>query len=179
MLSRAVGPAELRDLEPWQAEELADFFRRCGVDLYEWLPWEHLESADEAARFLQGFADGRAAGNRRLYGVWLDGVLVGGTLFPSINARTGTGELGVFLAASARGQGIITRAVEAMIDWAFTDRGLRRLEWRCAPGNEPSQRIPRRLGFTHEGTLRQVFPVRGEHQDLEVWALLRGERLAG
>lgn len=98
-----------------------------------------------------------------------------GTLFPSINARTGTAELGVFLATEARGQGTVTRTVEAMIQWAFGERNLRRLEWRCAPGNEPSRAIPQRLGFTHEGTLRQVFKVREEFHDLEVWSLLRTE----
>ena len=136
---------------------------------------EHFEEAESARSFLTSFADGRAADNRRLFGVWTDGELVGGVLFPSINARSGIAELGVFLAAPARGQGIVTRAVEAMIVWAFEERGLRRLEWRCAPGNEPSRAIPKRLGFTHEGTLREVFKVRDRYDDLEVWALLREE----
>ena len=62
-----------------------------------------------------------------------------------------------------------------MSDWAFVERVLHRVEWRCAPGNEPSRAIPRRLGFTHEGTLRQAWRVREELHDLEVWALLRDE----
>lgn len=178
MLSHQIGPAQVRDLEPWHADELAEFFQRSGADLYEWLPWEHFESADATKDFLKRFADGRAADTRRLYGLWIDGVLVGGTLFPSINVGAGTAELGVFLAKEARGQGIVTRTVEAMIDWAFGERGLRRVEWRCAPGNEPSRAIPRRLGFTHEGTLRKVFRVREDFHDLEVWSLLREERRA-
>ena len=175
MLSHQIGPVHVRDLEPWHADELAGFFQRSGADLYEWLPWEHFESTDATKKFLKGFADGRAADTRRIYGLWLDDLLVGGTLFPSINVGAGTAELGVFLAKDARGQGIVTRTVEAMIDWAFSERGLRRLEWRCAPGNEPSRAIPRRLGFTHEGTLREVFRVREDSHDLEVWSLFRDE----
>lgn len=175
MLNRRIGPVEVRDLEPWHAEELAAYFQRSGAGLYGWLPWEHLESVESARDFLQRFADGRAGDSRRLYGLWLEGTLVGGTLFPTLNARAGTAELGVFLAEDVRGRGIVTQTVEAMIDWAFTDRGLRRLEWRCAPGNEPSQKIPRKLGFTHEGTLREVFKVRDTFHDLEVWSLLRRE----
>ena len=142
-------------------------FQRSGADLYEWLPWERFESTDATKKFLKGFADGRAADTRRIYGLWLDDLLVGGTLFPSINVGAGTAELGVFLAKDARGQGIVTRTVEAMIDWAFSERGLRRLEWRCAPGRA-HRAIPRRLGFTHEGTLREVFRVREDSHDLEV-----------
>ena len=62
-----------------------------------------------------------------------------------------------------------------MLDWAFVERGMHRVEWRCAPGNHASRRVAERLGFTHEGTLREVFPVREERQDLEVWALLARE----
>ena len=63
-----------------------------------------------------------------------------------------------------------------MLDWAFVERGLHRVEWRCAPGNhaEPA-RSRERLGFTHEGTLREVFRVREDFHDLEVWSLLRDE----
>jgi ribosomal-protein-serine acetyltransferase len=175
VLSRQIGPAQLRDLEPWHADQLSALLQRSGQDFYEWLPWEQFEAVDAATRFLEKYARGRGDDSRRIFGLWLDDELVGGTLFPTINARSGTAELGVFLAGPARGRGIVTRAVEEMVDWAFAERGLRRLEWRCAPGNEPSRAIARRLGFTHEGTLRQVFKVRADYHDLEVWSLLRDE----
>jgi RimJ/RimL family protein N-acetyltransferase len=167
--------AHVRDLEPWHAEQLAELFRDHGADFYEWLPWEHFEQVDAARGFIEGFVRGRADDTRRLFGIWVDDRLVGGTLFPSINPRQGSAEIGVFIAASARGQGIVTRAVAAMLDWAFVERGLHRVEWRCAPGNAPSRRIPERLGFTHEGTLRETFRVREVLHDLEVWAILGRE----
>ena len=175
MLSLQIDDARLSDLEPWHAEQLAGLFRAHGPDFYDWLPWEGFEDVEGARGFLESFAKGRGEGTRRLYGIWVDDELVGGTLFPSINARSRTAEAGVFLAASARGRGIVTRAVAAMLDWAFVERGLHRVEWRCAPGNHASRRVAERLGFTHEGTLREVFPVREERQDLEVWALLARE----
>jgi RimJ/RimL family protein N-acetyltransferase len=175
MLSMQVGPALVRDLEPWHADELAGFFQRSGGDLYEWLPWEHFESAERTTKFLTSLAEGRAADKGRIYGLWLGGVLVGGTMFPNISADAGIAELGVFLAKEARGQGIVTLTVEAMIDWAFVERGFRRLEWRCTPTNEPSRAIPRRLGFTLEGIQRQAFKVREDYHDLEMWSLLRDE----
>lgn len=175
MLTLQIDDARLADLEPWHAEQLAALFRAHGEDFYRWLPWEGFEEVEGARGFLDGFARGRADGTRRLHGIWVGDELVGGTLFPSINARAGTAEAGVFLAAHARGRGIVTRAVAAMLDWAFVERGLHRVEWRCAVGNDPSRRVAERLGFTHEGTLREVFRVREERQDLEVWALLARE----
>ncbi len=162
----------LADLEPWHAEQLAGLFRAHGPDFYDWLPWQGFEEVDGARGFVDGFVRGRADGARRLYGVWVGGELMGGTLFPSINARSGIAEAGAFLASPARGRGIVTRAVAAMLDWAFDERGLHRVEWRCAPGNLASRRVAERLGLTHEGTLREVFRVGEERQDLEVWAVL-------
>ena len=179
MLHHQVGPAELRDLEPWHAQEFSDMFQSEGHDLYQWLAWEHFESPDACKDFLDGFAKGRGEGSKRLFGLWLDGTLVGGTLFPTINLRSQIAEIGVFLVASARGQGIVTQAVQAMLDHAFEDLGMRRVEWRCSPANAPSRAIPVKLGFTHEGTLRQVFKVREDYLDLEVWSLLRAEWTAG
>lgn len=175
MLSLTIDDARISDLEPWHADQVAALFQAHGQDFYEWLPWEGFEQVDGARGFLESFAKGRAEDNRRLYGIWVGDELVGGTLFPSLNPRSGNAEIGVFIAASARGRGIVTRVVAAMLDWAFDERGLHRVEWRCASGNQASRRIPQRLGFTHEGTLREVFPVREERQDLEVWALLASE----
>ena len=175
VLSLQIDNARIADLEPWHAAELAQLFQRHGADFYEWLAWEHFEQADACRGFIENYAKGRTEDTRRLFGIWIDGELVGGTLFPTISARQGTAEIGVFIAGPARGRGIVTRAVGAMVDWAFTERGLHRLEWKCAPGNEASRRIPQRLGFTHEGTLREAFRVREERQDLEVWALLAHE----
>jgi RimJ/RimL family protein N-acetyltransferase len=173
MLSLRVGPAELRALEPWRAPEFAAFMQRSGSSLYEWLPWERFEDVDNARAFLAPFAESAAQDGRRLYGIWLDDELVGGVLFPAFNARSGVAEIGAFLGTEARGRGIVTQAVAAMVRYCFEERGLHRVEWRCAPGNLPSRAVAQRLGFTHEGTLRQVFDIRGRKVDLEMWALLR------
>ena len=138
-------------------------------------PGSTSRTADSAKGFLEGFAKGRGEGTRRLFGLWLDRTLVGGTLYPTINMRSGIAEIGVFLAAPARGRGIVTEAVRSMVDHAFDDLGMRRVEWRCSPANLPSRAIPQKLGFTLEGTLRQVFQVRETYLDLEVWAVLREE----
>lgn len=175
MLERRVGPAVMRDLEPWHAQEFAELFQRDDHDLYQWLAWEHFEDPEATKGFLEGFAKGRGEGTRRLFGLWLDRTLIGGALYPTINMRTGMAEIGVFLAAPSRGQGIVTEAVKSMVDHAFDDLGMRRIEWRCSPVNLPSRAIPQKLGFTLEGTLRQVFQVRDTYLDLEVWSVLREE----
>jgi ribosomal-protein-serine acetyltransferase len=49
---------------------------------------------------------------------------------------------------------------------------LQKVDIRCASGNRRSRAIPERLGFTHEGTLRQAERVYEAWFDHEVYALL-------
>ena len=68
----------------------------------------------------------------------------------------GTGEIGYWMAPGSRGQGLLTEAGRAVIDWGFSDGGpaLQRIEWRAVVGNLASARVARALGFRYEGLLR-------------------------
>jgi RimJ/RimL family protein N-acetyltransferase len=168
--------AELRPIEPWQAPEFLAHVDKVRPHIEAYIPWAPLVVDEESARhLLQRYADRRAADSGRLESIWLDGDLVGGVLFRVFDPKEGVCELGVWLAPEARGRGLITRASQVMIDWAIGVRGLHRVEWRCFPDNAPSQAVARRLGMTHEGTLRQEFEYRGKRHDLQIWALLRDE----
>ncbi|MTE18256.1 GNAT family N-acetyltransferase [Streptomyces sp. TRM43335] len=177
MLSTPLGDgAELCPLEPWQAPELAAYTERVRDHLAPWLPWAHSVTDEESARaFLQRHADRQAADEGRIYGIRLDGELVGGMMFRLFDAAAGSCELGAWLAPEAQGRGLVTAAASRMIDWAVGVRGLSRVEWLVSPENGPSVAVARRLGMTHEGTLRSVFPLGGRRHDLQVWSLLAEE----
>ena len=102
--------------------------------------------------------------------------LVGGTLFRVFSTAASCCEIGVWLSEEARGRGLVTEAVRAMIDWAVDVRGINRVEWRCSPQNTASSAVAKRVGMTLEGVLRESFWHRGRAEDVEVWALLAGER---
>jgi ribosomal-protein-serine acetyltransferase len=53
---------------------------------------------------------------------------------------------------------------------------LHRVEIRCGVGNTRSRKIPERLGFAFEGTLREAIWVNGRFHDLAVYGLLETER---
>jgi RimJ/RimL family protein N-acetyltransferase len=84
----------------------------------------------------------------------------GGTLAGMIGLHGitlgGAGELGYWMAAPARGRGLLTEAARAVIDWGFSTSGpaLQRIEWRAVVGNTGSARVASALGFRYEGLLR-------------------------
>ncbi|MBB4906344.1 GNAT family N-acetyltransferase [Actinophytocola algeriensis] len=168
--------AELRALEPWQAPEFAAHVAAAREHLMEWLPWGTSAASDEgAAQLLQRYADAQARGEGRILGIWVGGKLMGGVLFRVWEQSRGMCELGVWLAPEAVGRGLVTRASRVMIEWAFRERGIHRVEWRCATGNARSSAVARRLGMTREGVLREAFPLHGVRHDVELWAILASE----
>jgi RimJ/RimL family protein N-acetyltransferase len=168
--------AELRALEPWQEDEFAQHIEAAREYLEPWLPLvQRVSEPDGARKLLQHYADAQARGEGRIMGIWIDGKLSGGTLFRIWENKTGMCELGVWLTPEATGRGLITKACTAMIDWAFHVRGMHRAEWRCAPDNERSSAVARRLGMRLDGTLRDAFVHNDRHQDVQVWSVLATE----
>jgi ribosomal-protein-serine acetyltransferase len=175
-LSLGVADAELRPLEPWQAEEfLAHMDRgRDFVGRYTALA-DAVTDLGSSRAFLSGYADKTAADAGRIWGTWLSGTLVGGVLFRTMDVPNGEAEAGCWLEPAAAGHGLATRAARLIIDWAIRERGLHRVEWRVCAANEASIAVARRLGMTRDGVLRESFPHRGVRHDVEVWSVLAPE----
>jgi RimJ/RimL family protein N-acetyltransferase len=168
--------AELRPLEPWHAEEFLAHLDRARAAVDPWIPWASQSTdLDSARATLQRYADLAAHDGGRLYGIWLDGTLVGGTMFVAFDAAAGTCEIGCWLEPAGQGRGLITRAAGHLVDWAVCVRGIHRVEWLTRPDNTASSNVARRLGMRLDGVLREQFAYQGARHDIEVWSLLAPE----
>ncbi|WP_433405032.1 GNAT family N-acetyltransferase [Streptomyces sp. CA-146814] len=168
--------AQLRTLEPWQAPEFLAHIDRARPTVDPWIPWASLSTdLASATATLQGYADRWAADGGRIYGIWLEGTLVGGVMFSRFDAASGVCEVGCWLEPAGEGQGLVTRACRALIDWAFAERGMSRVEWRASSGNARSIAVARRLGMSRDGVLRRHAVHRGRRWDIEVWSVLAEE----
>ncbi len=67
-------------------------------------------------------------------------------------------EIGYWVKRQARRTGVALAAARLVIDWAFAGVGVERLELLTYPGNEASQALAGRLGFTRECLLRGFLP---------------------
>jgi ribosomal-protein-alanine N-acetyltransferase len=63
------------------------------------------------------------------------------------------------------GRGLATRAVAAVIDFAFGELGLHRLEAGTLPDNFGSQRVLEKNGFERFGLARRFLLIAGEWRD--------------
>ena len=108
-------------------------------------------------------------------GVWYRGKLCGTLGIIDVDTDVGSGEIGYWLSSDVEGNGIMTRACRALISYVFSELQFNRIVIRFEPGNTRSGAIPKRLGFTKEGTLRECGRRRGDFVDLEVWSVLNRE----
>ena len=91
-----------------------------------------------------------------------------GVLFPYVI------EVGYWLFANARGRGLATRAVRAVVREAFAS-GISRIEANVRIGNEASERVLERAGFTREGVRRHLLRHGDGRVDATLFSLLPDE----
>lgn len=85
-------------------------------------------------------------------------------------------EIGYMLTdEAAKGRGYMKEALRAVLAYGFTDMGLKRVEAFIGPGNVPSLKLVKALGFTEEGTLREHYFKNGALEDSVVFSLLARE----
>jgi [ribosomal protein S5]-alanine N-acetyltransferase len=80
--------------------------------------------------------------------------------------------MGYYVGAPFGGQGYMTEGLTLVLRRAFGPLGLHRVEANIQPGNEPSIRLVKRLGFTREGFSRRYLRIAGRWRDHERWAIL-------
>jgi RimJ/RimL family protein N-acetyltransferase len=64
------------------------------------------------------------------------------------------GEIGYWVAASARGRGVASRAVTLLRDWSASELGLELIELVIHEDNAPSRRVAEATGFLDTGERR-------------------------
>ena len=170
MFSRQVSDQiELKLAIPYFAPVLFELTDANRSFLRRWLPWlDATTKVDHTREFLEHSMREFAKGTSLNVCVFFAGAPVGMAGFNQIDSINQCGQIGYWLAESYNGRGIMTRVVSDLIDLGKQYYALRRLEIRCASENERSRAIPCRLGFHHEGTLRQAQKLYDRWIDLEI-----------
>ena len=149
-------------LRPYQAGD--------GIALYEavdesrehilpWMPWgdQNGSPADSEASVRKWQAKWILREDLAL-GVWdrATGRYLGGSGLHRIDWSVPSFEIGYWLRRTAVGNGYMTEAAWLLCRFAFEELSAQRVFIRCGAGNLRSAAIPQRLGFVHEGAMRNA-----------------------
>ncbi|BDU68134.1 ribosomal-protein-L7/L12-serine acetyltransferase [Geothrix oryzae] len=171
------GPGlELRPLNLRDAPALFALVDANRDRLRRWLPWPDAnQSPADSRTYILRMRTQVRAGVGQSFGLWWKGGLVGVAGFNWIDAANRSAAIGYWLAEAAEGRGLMTAAVAALLRHGFRTLKLNRIEIRAGVWNRRSRAIPKRLGFRHEGTLRQVEHLADRTVDHAVYGLLASE----
>jgi ribosomal-protein-alanine N-acetyltransferase len=87
--------------------------------------------------------------------------------------------LGYYAFVPHAGKGLLLEGLTLVINLAFRDLGLHRLEANVQSGNRRSLALVKGLGFRREGTARGYLKIGNRWRDHERWALLKDDSQAG
>ena len=80
--------------------------------------------------------------------------------------------LGYFVGAKFGGQGLVTEAIGLVLQYAFKNLKLHRVEANVQPKNLASIAVLRKNGFTKEGFSRRYLKIDKKWRDHERWAII-------
>jgi RimJ/RimL family protein N-acetyltransferase len=152
--------------------------------LLPFMPWARFEpqTIEQKVQLLRAFRGQFDRDENYIYGIFSrdESQLLGGSGFHK-RSNEGSLEIGYWVSATAVGQGIATEATAVQTRVGFELCGLDRIDIQVEPENEPSLRIPKKLGFTLEGRLRRRLDAHvegGPRRDSMFFTML-AEELAG
>jgi ribosomal-protein-serine acetyltransferase len=163
-------------LVPRHADDSAEMFAVIDAErknLTEWLTWVDATFSPSDVRRYARFAESQFEALTGFeYAIRSGGVLVGGIGLNNVEWASRNAHIGYWLAPSARGRGLVTRAAAALTSHGFDNLGFHRLEIRCVVENLKSRAVAERMGYVFEGTLLESYLLHGRFRDLALYAML-------
>jgi ribosomal-protein-serine acetyltransferase len=151
-------------------DELAAIVRENLPHIGPWMVWAVPDYGEKQAReFIERNADAEAGAQS--FGVFYQGRISGCAGFVPRDEK-GVAEIGYWISRENQGKGIVTRCSRALIDHAFRDLNVDRVEIRAAALNFRSRAVPERLRFDLEERFKDAHPLpNGIIDDLVVYSM--------
>lgn len=154
-----------------QDEDMAEFTERARESAEFHHPWVALPARPEdftayRQRFDEPDREGFVLCERGT-----GGIAGGAAVNNIVRGAFQSGALGYGAFVHAAGRGLMAEGLRLLLRHAFGELGLHRIEANVQPGNEPSLRLVRRLGFRREGLSPDFLFINGAWRDHERWAI--------
>lgn len=170
----------LRMFNTDDADELFKLTIASKPYLREWLGWlDYIETVEDSKQNIEGRIKGliETGGHPKSFALMYKGALAGTIGFNEIASGIQCGTIGYWLGQEFQGEGIMSQALETIIEYGFQDLKLNKIEIRVATENVKSRALPERFGFKKEGVIRDAEWLYDRYVDHVVYGLLKHEFL--
>ena len=169
------GVVALRPPAESDVDDVYAAVRESLPELLPWMAWSHPDyQRIETAEWIR--STGQAWANDTEYSFVIhdpaDGSFLGTCGLNGLDRLNRWANLGYWVRTGATRRGVATRAATLIADFGFRELGLHRVSAAIGPDNQPSIRLIERLGFQHEGRIRDHVFTNGAWRDSLLYAVL-------
>lgn len=144
--------------------------------LADWLPFvDATVKISDTESFIKSVINSNCPKKDYIFEIFYEDEFAGLIALKEVDHYNRKTELGYWIIREYTGKGIITRSVSALIDYAFSELEMMRIQIKVAIGNTRSALVPERLGFVFEGIERSGERLSDRFADLQVYSLLKEE----
>lgn len=168
-------------LRRFRLQDAADVFAyACDPEVARLTTWEAHTTLEDSRRFVEWVVGQHEQGQVAPWAVVTrdDPRVIGTCGYGWWNPRHASAELAYAIGRPYWNRGLTTEACREVVRFGFEIMGLNRIEIRCHPDNLASERVMQKVGASFEGILRQQMFVKGQYDDLKLYALLRNDHEA-
>lgn len=161
------------------ATTLDDAIKSSLPELNQWLPWARMDyTPSDTHAFIRESIQAWKEDRAWDYSIRLQSAHkrhIGNISFWTVSKLGKIAEIGYWIRSDETSRGVCTEAVDLLLAEAFNSLGYHKVVLRIAVGNDASDRVAEKLGFTREGVLREELLIRGNWVDHSLWSLLDRE----
>lgn len=166
----------LKLVETGDAGRIFELTDQSRAYLRQWLPWvDFTKTPGDSLEYIEMSRKAYSEKRGMNAAILFQGQIAGIAGYNHIDWTNKTVSIGYWLGHEYQGHGIMTRAVQALTNYAILDLHLNRVEIRAAMENAKSRSIPERLGYTYEGCIRQNEWLYDHYVDHAVYGMLADE----
>lgn len=166
-------------LRPFVKEDAPAMYRNWASDpeVTKFLSWPTYKTVDTAHEILNIWVPRYADNTFYQWAIELKelGEVIGSISAVNVDERVDSVEIGFCIGKPFWGQGIMTEAFQAVIDFLFGEIGVQRIEAGHDPNNPASGVVQRKCGLKYEGTFRRKIRSNQGITDVAWHAILKEE----
>ena len=140
--------------------------------LGQWMPWvKGTTSVTDIESFIERSVTGFAKGETLVCAIEYNGKLGGIISYNEISKALKKVVLGYWISSELQGKGIVNRACQKLIEYAFNELQMDKVEIRVATKNIPSRNVCKKLGCSLEGEVSNSENLNGSIVNHAVYAI--------
>lgn len=144
-------------------------------EVAKYVTWETHKSIDDTKQFVEFVLNKYKNKQVAPWGIEYkeNGKFIGTIDFVWWEPNNKGAEIGYAISKDYWGKGLTTEAAKEVVKFGFEKMDLVRIQAKSSAENLGSQRVMEKVGMTFEGTLRKAIFLKGKHQDLKMYSILK------